>query len=68
VLKDFHGEVGDRRQELVFIVKKALLSAALDACLCETANQVPLAAWVNRCASLEVSAVRNSNFKFAGPS
>jgi hypothetical protein len=43
VLKDFHGVVGDRRQELVFIglnIKEALLSAALDACLCETDYQV----------------------------
>ena len=43
VLKDFHGDVGDRRQELVFIgqgIKEACLSAALDACLCERDDQV----------------------------
>ena len=43
VLKDFHGEVGDRRQELVFIgqgIKEASLSATLDACLCERDEKV----------------------------
>lgn len=70
MLKDFHEEVGDRRQELVFIglnVKKALLSATLDACLCETDDQVPLAAWCNCCALLEISAVRSPVLKFSGP-
>ena len=43
MLKDFHGDVGDRRQELVFIgqgIKEASLSAALDACLCKRDDQV----------------------------
>jgi len=41
VKKDFEGDHGDRRQEIVFIgidVKKEKLSMALDSCLCSTSE------------------------------
>jgi len=50
VLKDYHGDIGDRRQELVFIglnIKEAPLSTALDACLCEVDDQVLLLSYTN---------------------